>query len=166
MFGAYTVDVIIVHSNLWDNKEVCMSTEQNLELVRRFLDGINRHDLDVLDEVCAPSYLAHFPGTPGPLTREGIKPVWAQFFAAFPDLTHALEDIFADGDRVVVRMALAGTHAGEFMGMPPTGRAVAIGSINFLRCVDGRIAEQWIDFDGLGMLQQLGAVPAPQVATA
>ena len=63
-------------------------------------------------------------------------------------------------------MRLAGRHDGEFMGMPPTGRAVAIGSINFLRCVDGWIAEQWIDFDGLGMMQQLGAVPAPQVATA
>ena len=141
-----------------------MSTEQNLTLVRRFLDGINRHNLDVLDEVCAPNYVAHFPGTPGPLTRDTIKPVWAQFFAAFPDLTHAPEDIFGDGDRVVVRMTIAGTHAGAFMGMPPTGRAVAIGSINFLRCADGQIVEQWIDYDGLGMLQQLGVTPISQPA--
>ena len=142
-----------------------MSTEPNLELVRRFFDGINRHNLDVLDEVCAPAYLAHFPGMPGPLPSEAIKPVWGQFFAAFPDLTHTLEDIFAEGDRVVVRMTLAGTHSGDFMGMPPTNRTIAIGSINFLRCAAGLIVEQWIDYDGLGMLQQLGAIPAPQIAT-
>jgi len=142
-----------------------MPTEPNLESVRRFFDGINRHNLDVLDEVCAPSYRAHFPGTPGPLIREAIKPVWAQFFAGFPDLTHTLEDIFAEGDRVVVRMTLAGTHTGDFMGMPPTNRTIEIGSINFLRCADGQIVEQWIDYDGLGMLQQLGAIPAPQPAT-
>jgi steroid delta-isomerase-like uncharacterized protein len=166
MVGAYTVDVIIVYGHKWDNKEVSMSTEQNLALVRRFLDGINRQNLDVLDEVCAPDYVAHFPGAPGPLTRETIKPVWAQFFAAFPDLSHVLEDILADGDRVVMRMTIAGVHQGEFMGMPPTGRAVSIGSINFLHCADGRIVEQWIDYDGLGMLQQLGAMPMPQPATA
>ena len=165
MVGTYTVDAIIADDHSPDNKEVSMSTEQNLSLVRRFLEGINRHNLDVIDEVCAPSYIAHFPGTPEPLTRETIKPVWAHFFAAFPDLTHTLEDIFADGERIVVRMTIAGRQTGEFMGMPPTGRAVSIGSINFLQCADGRIVEQWIDYDGLGMLQQLGAVPMPQPAT-
>jgi predicted ester cyclase len=165
MVGTYTVDVIIADGHSPDNKEVSMSTEQNLPLVRRFLDGINSHNLDVLDEICAPSYIAHFPGSPGPLTRETVKPVWEQFFAAFPDLTHTLEDMFADGDRVVVRMRIAGKHTGEFMGMPPTNRAITIGSINCLHCADGQIVEQWIDYDGLGMLQQLGAVPMPQPAT-
>ena len=166
MVGTYTVDVIIADGHSSDNKEVSMTTEQNLPLVRHFFDGISRHNLDVLDEVCAPEYVVHFPGTPGPLTRETIKPVWAQFFAAFPALVHTIEDIFADGDQVVVRMKVSGTHQGEFMGIPPTGRTISMGSIDFIRCRDGQIIEQWVDYDGLGMLQQLGALPMPQPATA
>ncbi len=166
MVNAYTVAVIIAHSHLWDNTQGgSMSTEQNLAIVRRFFEAIHHHRLDVLDEVCAPDYVVHFPGTPGPLTRETIKPVWAQFFVAFPELHHTIEDIFAAGDRVVVRMKIAGTQQGEFMGIPPTGRAIAMGSINFVRCADGQIVEQWIDYDGLGMLQQLGAMPMPQPVT-
>jgi steroid delta-isomerase-like uncharacterized protein len=143
-----------------------MSTEQNLAIVRRFFDAIHQHRLEVLDEVCAPDYVVHFPGTPGPLTRETIKPVWAQFFVAFPELQHTIEDIFAAGDRVVVRMTIAGTQQGEFMGIPPTGRTITMGSINFLRCAEGLIIEQWNNYDALGMLQQLGVIPTPQPATA
>ena len=143
-----------------------MSTKQNLALVQRFFEAIHQHRLDVLDELCAPDYVVHFAGTPGPLTRETIKPVWAQFFEAFPELQHTLEDIFADGDRVVVRMQIAGTQQGEFMGIPPTGRAITMGSINILRCTNGLIVEQWNNYDALGMLQQLGAIPMPQQATA
>jgi steroid delta-isomerase-like uncharacterized protein len=143
-----------------------MSTEQNLATVRHFFEAIHAHRLDVLDEVCAPDYVVHFAGTPGPLTRETIKPVWAQFFAAFPELQHTLEDIFAAGDRVVVRMRVTGTQRGELMGIPPTGRAVSFGSINILRCADGMIVEQWNNYDALGMLQQLGVIPAPQQAAA
>ena len=109
-----------------------MSTEQNLAIARRFFDAIHQHRLDVLDELCAPDYVVHFPGTPGPLTRETIKPVWAQFFAAFPELQHTIEDMFAAGDRVVVRMKVTGAQQGEFMGIPATGRVITMGSINFL----------------------------------
>jgi steroid delta-isomerase-like uncharacterized protein len=143
-----------------------MSTEQNLALVQRFFEAIDQHRLDVLDELCAPDYEVHFAGTPGPLTRETIKPVWAQFFDAFPDLRHTIEDMFAADDRVVVRMRIAGTQQGQFMGIPPTGRAIAMGSINFLRCADGLIVEQWNNYDALGMLQQLGTIPMPQQAAA
>jgi steroid delta-isomerase-like uncharacterized protein len=121
--------------------------------------------LEVLDEVCALDYVVHFPGTSGPLTRETIKPVWAQFFVAFPELQHTIEDIFAAGDRVVVRMKIVGTQQGEFMGIPPTGRAITMGSINFLRCADGLIIEQWNNYDALSMLQQLGVISATQPAT-
>ncbi len=143
-----------------------MSTERNLATVRRFFDEIHHHRLNVLNEFCAPDYVVHFPGTPGPLSREAIKPVWEQFFAAFPALSHTIEDIFADGDRVVIRMKIEGVQTGEFMGLPPTGRAISMSSINFVRCVDGLIVEQWNNYDALGMLQQLGAIPSPQTATA
>jgi steroid delta-isomerase-like uncharacterized protein len=142
-----------------------MSTEQHMAVIRRCFAELDRRNPDILDELCAPGYVAHFPGTPGPLAREAIKAVWQPFFAAFPDLRHTIEGIFAEGDRVVARLTIAGTHEGELMGIPPTGRAVTIGSINFFRFEGGAIAEQWVNYDALGMLQQLGAVPpAPQAS--
>ena len=96
---------------------------------------------------------------------EALKQHIADAEAAFPRYKLIAEDLIAEGDKAVVRFMLHATHQGEFMGMPPTNRAVSIGSINFLHCVDGQIVEQWIDYDGLGMLQQLGAVPMPQPAT-
>jgi ketosteroid isomerase-like protein len=143
-----------------------MSTEENKVVVRRCFEEIDRQNLDVLDDVCTPSYVAHFPGTPGPLPRAGVKPVWAQFFVAFPRLRHIIEDLFSQDDTVVLRLRIEGVHEGELMGMPPTGRSISIGSINFIRCESGKIAEQWIDYDALGMLQQLGAIPSPEQAQA
>jgi steroid delta-isomerase-like uncharacterized protein len=139
-----------------------MSTEQNQAVIRRCFQELDRQNLDVLDDLCTPGYVAHFPGVPGAQTRDAIKPVWGQFFVAFPNLRHTIESIIAEGDRVVARLIIEGVHTGPFMGMPPTGRAISIGSINFFRFEGGAIAEQWIDYNALGMLQALGAIPTPQ----
>ena len=88
------------------------------------------------------------------------------FFAAFPDIQHTLEDQLADGDRVAVRLTVAGTQTGEFQGLPASGKHVRIGSINIFRCEGGKIAEQWVETDSLGMLQQLGAMPSPMGAAS
>jgi steroid delta-isomerase-like uncharacterized protein len=143
-----------------------MPTEQNTSVVRRCFEELNKENLAVLDEVFGPDYIAHFPGTPGPMSREAIKPVWGMFFAAFPGLQHSIGDIFAEGDKVAIRLAIHGTHRGDFQGIPPTGKEIMISSINIFHLANGKIVEQWIDFDALGMLQQLGVVPAPEQATA
>jgi steroid delta-isomerase-like uncharacterized protein len=143
-----------------------MSVEQSKAVVRRCFEELDRQSLDFLDELCTPGYRVHFPGTPEPMGSEASKPVWSQYFVAFPDLRHTVEDLFAEDDRVVLRMRIRGTHTGEFMGLPPTGRTIALSSINVLRCAGGKVAEQWIEYDALGMLQQLGAIPSPEQPTA
>jgi steroid delta-isomerase-like uncharacterized protein len=86
------------------------------------------------------------------------------FRTAFPDLHFTIEDEIAEGDTVVSRWTARGTHRGEFMGTPPTGRTIAVTGMDILHFVDGRIRENWAAFDALGLLQQLGAIPAPAAA--
>jgi steroid delta-isomerase-like uncharacterized protein len=138
-----------------------MSMEENKALVRRYLAAVDGRDGATLDAVLAPDYRYHVPGQPGPLDRAGHARFVAVFQAAFPDLTHTVEDQVAEGDRVVTRSTNRGTHRGELMGLPPTGRSFTGTGINLVRVADGRIAEEWVVFDALGMLQQLGAIPAP-----
>jgi steroid delta-isomerase-like uncharacterized protein len=145
--------------------EASMSAEENKELVRRYLAAVDRRDEATLDAVLAPEYRYHVPGQPAPLDRAGLRAFVAAFQAAFPDLTHTVEDQVAEGDRVATRSTNRGTHRGELMGMPPTGRRFAGAGINVVRIVDGRIAEEWVVFDALGMLQQLGVFPAPESGT-
>jgi predicted ester cyclase len=83
------------------------------------------------------------------------------FFAAFPDIQHTLEDQLAEGDKVAVRLTIRGTQQGEFQGMPATGKAITMTSLNILHFANGKIAEQWVETDDLGLLQQLGAIPMP-----
>ena len=80
---------------------------------------------------------------------------------AFPDFHHTVEDLVAEGDKVVPRLTLRGTHQGDFQGLPPTGKQVTFSGINVMRLEDGKIVEHWSIGDTLGMLQQLGAIPAP-----
>jgi steroid delta-isomerase-like uncharacterized protein len=86
------------------------------------------------------------------------------FLAAFPDLNITVEDLIAEGDRVVARWTLRGTHQGASLGMPPTGKQVTMPGISVVRLAGGKSAEQWVIHDQLGMLQQLGLVPAPAQA--
>jgi ketosteroid isomerase-like protein len=141
-----------------------MSAEANIALVRTLFAGLDRGDVGVVDQLYAPAGLIHFPGSPGPLDREGIKVVWGMFLAAFPGIQHTIEDVFTEGDRVALRMTVRGTHLGDFQGMPPTGKEVTLTSSNIFRLAGGKIVESWAEFDALGMLQQLGAVPAPSPA--
>ncbi len=84
------------------------------------------------------------------------------FRTAFPDWVEAVEDVIAEGDKVVVRVAGTGTHQGEFQGIPPTGRRVTANGMGIGRIVGGRIVEAWAAYDALGLMQQLGAVPASE----
>lgn len=141
-----------------------MSAEDNKAAVRRWIQAYNDRDTRAEREARAPGYTAHVPGAPGPLDSGAWEHFIATFAAAFPDIHLAVEDSLAEGDLVASRVAFRGTHRGEFQGIPPTGKQVAFSSIEINRMVGGKVAEHWVDLDLLGLLQQLGAIPAPAQA--
>jgi steroid delta-isomerase-like uncharacterized protein len=98
---------------------------------------------------------------PEPMGKDEVRDFYAGFRAAFPDSTLTFDDVFGTGDRLCIRFTMTGTHDGEFMGRPATGRSVAVGGITVLRFVGDRCVERWVSADMLGLLVQLGAVPAP-----
>jgi steroid delta-isomerase-like uncharacterized protein len=136
-----------------------MSTEDNKALVRRFYaDGV--HNPAIFDDLLAPTYILHFPGNPPIVGVEPAKQLMIAYTSAFPDLQLTTEDLVAEGDRVAIRNIWHGTHHGAFRGLPPTGKSVVFTGTDIFRCVGGKIAEQWADLDALGLMQQLGAIPA------
>jgi steroid delta-isomerase-like uncharacterized protein len=128
---------------------------------RRMYDSINAGDIDGFAKLLADDFIEH-EETPGLApTRDGVVAFFRMQLAAFPDMHMAVEDAFGSGDKVVARVHVTGTHRGAFMGMPPTGKSVAVELIDMFRFGDdGRVAEHWGVMDALAMMQQLGAVPA------
>ena len=138
-----------------------MTTEDNKALMRRIYEVFNTGNLALADEVIAADAVDHqaMPGmAPG---REGFKQLVTMFRAAFPDLECIIEDMLAEGDKVVTRLTMRGTHQGELMGIAPTGRPITVTGIDIVRFAQGQVVEHWGNQDDLGMLQQLGVVPAP-----
>ena len=136
-----------------------MSAE-NEEVVRRAFDEIAQGNLDVADEIIAPEYVRHdLAGGPDAHGPDGVKRLIAGLRTAFPDIKTTIEDIFADGEKVVVRFSVRGTHSGPFMGIAPTGREATWRGVNIYRVSGGQIRETWQLADGLGLLRQLGAAP-------
>lgn len=146
-----------------------MSLEQNKAIVRRFIEEhLGENSQRVNDELLAPDCRIYFyaPGTPLPLDRESWKGLCAMLRAALPDIGDRAEEVIAEGDLVAVRWSGGGTHTGEFMGIPPTGKYVSATGIFIGHVKDGRIVEGWENWDALGFMQQLGAIPAPAAAGA
>ena len=141
---------------------VPMSTETNKASVRRFYDEVfNKKNKTVIEEFVAPNQVDHAapPGTPGGLA--GAKQTITMYLTAFPDLHFTVEDIIAEGDKVVARLTVHGTQQGAFMGFPPTGKQAVSTAIDINRIVGGKSVEHWLEMDTLGLLRQLGAVPTP-----
>jgi steroid delta-isomerase-like uncharacterized protein len=136
-----------------------MSAE-NEALVRRFFDEFcNEHRADVADEIVAPDYVSHGPQAPPAVGPDGVKARVAVYQDSL-DGHWQIDDLFSAGDRVVTRWTGTGTHVGELMGLAPTGKPIAVEAITVHRIADGQIAEEWTVWDALGLLQQVGAVPA------
>jgi steroid delta-isomerase-like uncharacterized protein len=138
--------------------------EENKILVRLLLeDDISKGDVAVAERIIAPDFYDHTnpPGMQHGL--EGHKAIVALFRAAFPDQWWQIEDLIAEGDRVVARTTMRGTHLGDFFGIPPTGRQVTVSGMHILRIAGGRIAEHWGTNDDLGLMRQLGAIPEPSL---
>jgi steroid delta-isomerase-like uncharacterized protein len=140
-----------------------MPTDAPRTLGRRFFEAQDRLRGGPDPALCAPGYTAHLAGFP-PLDLAGHRQFAHAFYTAFPDLYHTVDDTIVDGDRVAVRFTLRGTHGGDFMGLPATGKPVVVGAVVVMRVEDGRAAELRGVFDRLGLMQQLGAIPAPAEA--
>jgi predicted ester cyclase len=136
-----------------------MSTEANKALVRRYRAVHNTNKLDALDGIVAKDIISHnsLPGLPPGL--EGGKMAHFAFLEAFPDIQTTTDDLIAEGDKVVERYTARGTNTGSFMGAPPTGRKIEIGSMSIYRIADGKIVEHWGENDVIGTMAQLGMAP-------
>jgi steroid delta-isomerase-like uncharacterized protein len=141
-----------------------MSSEENKTLARRFVQEHNLADyLTTFDQLLAPSCTIHeyLPGLPESMDRQAYVHFIAQFRNAIPDIHNTIEDVIAEGDRVVVRWKGYGTHTGaELMGIPAGNKQVAANGIYIFRFAQGRIVEVWDNWDNLNVMQQLGTPPA------
>jgi len=137
-----------------------MSTEDNKALARRWLDEVwNKGDLSLIDELIAPNYVLHDPMRPGLKGRTGIKESIATFQIAFPDIHFTIEAQIAEGEQVVTRYIVQGTHLGPLMGIPATGKQGTITGIDIYRITNEQIEEAWTNWDTLGLLQRIGVIP-------
>lgn len=138
-----------------------MSTAENQSLVHRFFaDVCNGRDLAVADELFAADHAYHDPFIPTGAGPEGMKQVIAPYHAAFSDAQWTVAETIAADDTVVTRWSATGTHDGALAGIPPTGKRVAVSGIWLHRVGGGTIVESWNNWDSLGLLQQIGVVPA------
>jgi steroid delta-isomerase-like uncharacterized protein len=130
----------------------------------RLYDAVNSGDAEVIaktiDEVAEPDLVFHAPVPTDATGAAALKRVWVVLLRAFPDIHVAVEDVIAEGDRVVTRNTVTGTHQGDFLGLPPTGKSVSYNEIFVVRFADGRIAEIWGVVDALAQMKQLGMIPA------
>ena len=138
-----------------------MSTEQNKALVKRAWDEVfNQKKLAVVDELWSSDYIYHGPQGQEFRGTESLKQLLSHYLEAFPDLHIEVEDLIAEGDKVVSRVISRGTHKGELQGIAPTGKEVTTTIILITRLEGGKFAEDWESRDDLGMLQQLGVIPS------
>jgi steroid delta-isomerase-like uncharacterized protein len=140
-------------------------TATNKAALRRFHEAVSTGDAEAIsktiDEVVHPDVLIRTPLPIAATGTQAMKEVLAVLHRAFPDLQVHIEDVIAEGDKVVTRNTVTGTHQGEYMGIAPTGRSVTYKEILIARFTDGRITETWLVVDVLSQMRQLGAFPAP-----
>ena len=144
-----------------------MSIEENKAVVRRFFEELLSTDnLAVADEFLSPGFRFYFAGSPDPMDRELYKEFLVARRAAFPDRRFVVEDMIAEGDKVSARFTMHGTHNGEFRGIAPSGTEVTMTGIDMIRLAEGKLVEDRVEVDQLGMMQQLGVIRTPEQTRA
>ena len=139
-----------------------MSLEANKALVLRFVEEVqSQHKLTAVDEIMDPNMIDHYAQPSSLNSVEAFKKVFSGFIAAFPDLKAVIHNQVAEGDKVVTHKTFHGTHKGEFMGIPPTGKKIAIELIDIFRIAGGKLVEHWAIADMMSVMQQLGVLPSP-----
>ena len=134
----------------------------NHEIGRRFMEEIiGQGRWSEAGEIMSDDVVMHHPSSPQPVAGiDAVKGFLIAFRTGFPDLNMKAEDVAADGDKVVVRWRVRGTHTADLFGIPPTGKAMNVAGISWLRIADGKIVEDWVSEDTMGLMQQLGLIPA------
>ena len=133
------------------------------DVARRFYEEIiNQKNVDAIDQLCTADFEDHNPPAGRKGTLDATKQQFLELAAAFPDLKMIVQDQIAEGDRVVNRVLVRGTHKGDYMGMPGSGKTVEIGGIDILRMVNGKAAERWGYFDDVKLMQQIGTMPSTE----
>ena len=139
--------------------------EENKALTRRFYEEtINKGNVDAFDEFLSSDFIDHNPDPGQGPGREGLKQSFEQGRAAFPDLRLTIDDMIAEGDKVVTHLTFTGTHKAEYGGIPATGKQVRVTAIDIIRITGGKAVESWGLSDAAGMMQQLGVFPTPEQA--
>jgi len=137
-----------------------MSAKENMANARRMLGEVwSQGKLELVDALVDTNYVFHDPMAPGVRGPEGLKQLVSMYRIGYPDLKFTIEDQLADGDKVVNRWSCAGTHQGELMGIPATGKYTTTSGISITRFEGGKAVEEWTRWDALGWLQQLGVIP-------
>ena len=136
-------------------------TEANKAIIRRYREAHNQNNMDVLDDIAATDLNSHSHLPNVPVGLEGGKMVHQASLAAFPDGKTTTNDLIAEGDKVVERFTFVGTHKGEFLGIPATGRSITVTGMSIFRIANGKIVEHWGENDAMGLLMQMGVLPGP-----
>jgi steroid delta-isomerase-like uncharacterized protein len=161
-FGAYPAGEI----SRWDatpstpTEREGLAMSDNIDIIMRFEHAFRAADQATIDELCDPGLVDHNPAPDHEPTLAGFREKVAGFKAIFPDLKEDLQDIIASGDTVTTRWVVTGSQQQEFMGIPVSGQTIRVEGMNFYRLKNGRVTDIWTQFDGVAMMQQLGAVPA------
>lgn len=139
-----------------------MSTETNKSVIRNMLQTFEKGDTKNLDKYFAPNWVNHDPSLPPMKGLVGAKQLIV-LWSAISDRKVTIEDSLAEGDRVAKRFTISGKHTGAMMGIASTGKTIHVTASGIFKIVDGKATDNWVNFDALGMLQQLGAVPIPKM---
>ena len=140
-----------------------MSMAANKDTIRRFVEeGLNKRNAALIDEVYSADYVGHDPERPAPRSIEDLKMGMVGLLGnVFPDAQYSIDGLFAEDDMVIWHWTFRATHQGELMGIPPTGKTISFSGVNLFRVSNGKVVEDWVYRDTVGMLRQLGAMPAP-----
>ena len=134
-------------------------SEENKALMQQFIDGMNAQDDSFVERFVAPNYVEHDPMPGQAPGAQGLQDMMQMFYAGFPDMKGTVNQIISEGDVVSVALTTTGTHNGDFMGIPATGKKISITEVHMVRIADGKMVEHWGLADGMTMMQQLGVMP-------
>jgi steroid delta-isomerase-like uncharacterized protein len=145
----------------WKRGQGGQMAADNKKIVRQLLEEPWKGNMDVIDQFVDASFIGYDPSMPEPIRGpQGFKEFVQQYLSAFPDGRITVDEQIAEGDIVATRWTGRGTHEGDLMGIAPTRKQATVSGISFAKCKNGKLVEDWSNWDTLGMLQQLGAVPA------
>ena len=157
--GTLVVSLAVLISTAVTANMAIAGEDQNLATVRKLVDAFNLKNVAMYDDIYSSKLTYYGTGENAKMNLDGLKQFMSSIFTAFPDGKLTIEDLIAKGDEVVYRVSYMGTQTGDMPGIPATGKLVKARSIGIVRFENGKIIEEWENFDDLGMMQQLGVIP-------